>query len=131
MIITELKDNEIFVFGSNLAGRHGAGAAKQALQWGAKYGEATGLHGQTYAIPTKDWRIQTLPLAKIEPYIKLFVLCTRHHPELKFLVTEIGCGLAGYQPFQIAPMFYELYFSDNVALPDSFMSILDNWRTMI
>lgn len=130
-MITKLKENEIFVFGSNQSGYHGAGAAKQALQWGAKYGIGSGFCGKTYAIPTKDWRIHTLSLTKIEPYVKHFMLETIRHPEYTFLVTEIGCGLAGYKPIDIAPMFSKVFFKENVVLPNSFKKILSNYRSQM
>lgn len=96
----------IFVFGSNLAGRHGAGAAAYAQdKWGAVYGEGVGHHGSSYAIPTKDSRINTLGLPKINIFVVGFLLYATEHPELHFKVTQIGCGLAGLSPAQIAPMF--------------------------
>lgn len=98
--------SKIFVFGSNLAGRHGKGAALFARQnKGAIYGQGIGLQGQSYAIPTKDERIRTLPLHQIEEHVKVFLQFARDNPQLEFEVTEIGCGLAGYSPKQIAPMF--------------------------
>ena len=97
---------DIFVFGSNLAGRHGAGAAKFAMdKHGAIYGEGIGLQGHSYAIPTKDSRIQTMPLEAIEPYVKKFLDFARANPELTFDITPIGCGLAGYRRSDIKPMF--------------------------
>jgi hypothetical protein len=96
----------IFVFGSNLAGRHGKGAALEARTvWGAQYGVGKGRTGQSYAIPTKDEHIQTLPLERIELEVRNFLEYACFHPELKFIVTRIGCGLAGYTSQQIAPMF--------------------------
>ena len=96
----------IFVFGSNLAGRHGKGAALYALQHhGAEYGTAIGRTGGAYAIPTKDARICTLPLARIAVYVTDFLDYARTHPELEFEVTKIGCGLAGYREHEISPMF--------------------------
>lgn len=104
--ITKLKPNEVFVFGSNLAGRHGAGAAWQASNlFGAEYGVAEGITGECYAIPTKDWNIQTLPLSAVEFYVKTFIEFARLNKHLTFIVTQIGCGLAGYAPKDIAPMF--------------------------
>ncbi|NIH77372.1 hypothetical protein FHV99_004624 [Ochrobactrum sp. P20RRXII] len=97
---------DIFVFGSNLAGRHGAGAAKHALMHhGAILLQGVGLQGRSYAIPTKDARILTLPLERIRPYVEEFKEFAREHPELTFYVTPIGCGLAGYKRSQIEPMF--------------------------
>lgn len=120
--ITHLEDGEIFVFGSNEAGIHGAGAAKLALKWGAKMGQGVGLYGQTYAIPTKDHNIKTLDLVSIADYVADFLDFADLHPELTFLVTQIGCGLAGYTPEDIAPLFetYPL----NVILPKEFVDIL-------
>lgn len=97
---------EIFVFGSNLAGVHGSGAAKTAFyQHGAIYGKGIGRHGYSYAIPTKDENIQTLPLLQIKKYVQQFFKYARKHPELTFNVTRIGCGLAGYADRDIGPMF--------------------------
>jgi hypothetical protein len=99
-------DNERFVFGSNLAGRHGKGAALQAkLNWGAKYGLGEGPSGQSYALPTKDADLRTLPLDAIERHVCRFIVYACAHPELQFLVTRIGCGLAGYTDAEIAPLF--------------------------
>lgn len=96
----------IFVFGSNLAGRHGAGAALYALQHhGAKYGVGVGRTGNAYGIPTKDERIQTLPLPRIAGHVADFLTYAQANPYLRFEVTRIGCGLAGYRDDQIAPMF--------------------------
>lgn len=101
-----MSDERIFVFGSNLAGRHGKGAAYHAVKHcGAIYGQGIGLQGKSYAIPTKNERIQTLPLADINRHVIDFLDYARAHPELTFQVTAIGCGLAGYQPGQIAWMF--------------------------
>lgn len=96
----------IFVFGSNLAGRHGKGAALAARHWhGAKYGQGSGLQGNSYAIPTKDENIRTLPLEVIERHVHEFIQFAYSQPQWVFTVTRIGCGLAGYHPTQIAPMF--------------------------
>lgn len=98
--------NEIFVFGSNLAGRHGKGAALTAFkQYGAIYGQGIGLQGSSYAIPTKDEQIKTLPLNKIRRYVEQFIKFARLNPEMTFKVTAIGTGLAGYDEKDIAPMF--------------------------
>ncbi len=97
---------DIFVFGSNLAGRHGKGAALVARhRWGAVYGQGAGRQGRSYAIPTKDERIVTLPLSKIEAYVKEFLSYAEDHKECTFLLTKIGCGLAGYTEEDISPMF--------------------------
>ena len=96
----------IFVFGSNLAGIHGAGAAKYAERYyGAKKGIGEGLAGKSYAIPTKDKKIRTLPLDTVSVYIERFKIFANANPKLLFQVTRIGCGLAGYTDEQIAPLF--------------------------
>lgn len=126
--ITTLLHNEIFVFGSNLAGIHGAGAAKDALQWGAKLGIGFGLQGFTFAIPTKDHNIKTLPIKIIKSYVDLFIMFIQTEESLKdytFLITEIGCGYAGYKPFDIAPLFKEAVKLDNVYLPERFIKELE------
>lgn len=98
----------IFVFGSNEAGRHGKGAALTARrEYGAIYGVGRGRQGNSYAIPTKDSRLATLPLEKIEVYVNEFLRYARSCDTEQFLVTRIGCGLAGYTDAQIAPMFAE------------------------
>lgn len=121
-MITTLQPNEVFVFGSNLAGIHGAGAAKQAAKWGAKWGVGCGHRGQTYALPTKDQRIKTLPLAVIAVHVKTFLRYATQNPQLNFLLTPIGCGLAGYSPDDIAPMFANA--PSNVVVPDEFREVL-------
>ena len=105
--ITELKDNEIFVFGSNLAGRHGKGAALVAKRFfGAKYGTGWGFTGKCFAIPTKGYRIEILPLETIKRYIDtLFKKSQELEPKLTYLVTKVGCGYAGYKDSEIAPLF--------------------------
>lgn len=106
----------VFVFGSNLAGRHGAGAARTALQnHGAKYGQGVGRQGNSYAIPTKDENIQTLPLDRIEIFVDEFLEYARNNPDTQFAVTRIGCGLAGYKDADIAPLFANA--PDNCSLP--------------
>ena len=97
--------NQVFVFGSNLAGIHGAGAAKAALRYGARHGHGVGLVGMSYAIPTKDFDIQTLSIDNIKPYIERFKKMTLEYPQVQFFVTRVGCGLAGYKDAQIAPLF--------------------------
>lgn len=97
---------QIFVFGSNLAGRHGAGAALAARQrHGAIYGVGRGIQGNSYGIPTKGYKIETLALSEINLYVLEFMAFAKKHPELEFNITRIGCGLAGYTDSQIAPMF--------------------------
>jgi hypothetical protein len=114
----------IFVFGSNLAGRHGKGAALYARQHhGAIYGQGVGAQGNSYAIPTKDGSLKTLSLEAIAEYVDTFKLhaSTRLHEQ--FEVTAIGCGLAGYSPKQIAPMFAGS--PQNCRLPMEFRIILE------
>ena len=112
---------EIFVFGSNLAGRHGKGAALHARKvCGAIYGQAAGRQGDSYAIPTKDERLRTLPLNEISPYVDRFIAYAVANPELRFKLTAIGCGLAGYKPKDIAPMFADA--PENVIKPDEFVN---------
>jgi len=109
----------IFVFGSNLAGRHGKGAALYARQHhGAVYGQGIGLQGDSYAIPTKDEHLRTLPLAVIRQHVEDFKRFAAEHPEMTFQVTAIGCGLAGCKPDQIGPMFADA--PPNCTLPDEF-----------
>lgn len=120
--IKSLKPNEVFVFGSNEAGRHGAGAAKTALQWGAKWGQGEGLAGQTYAIPTKDTMVRTLPKYKIYHYVKRFLEFALENPDLTFLVTPIGCDLAGYKPHEMSSAFrLRGKIPKNVILPSEFL----------
>jgi len=113
----------IFVFGSNLAGRHGRGAALYARQHhGAIYGQGDGLQGDSYAIPTKDARLRTLPLADIKGYVEGFKTFAASRPDLLFKITPIGCGLAGYKPADIAPMFHGS--TQNCILPDEFLPFI-------
>lgn len=94
------------MFGSNLAGRHGKGAALHARKfYGAEYGQGLGLTGNAYAIATKDHNLKPLPLNNIKVLVDVFLLFAESHPEMRFIVTRIGCGLAGYTNEQIAPMF--------------------------
>ena len=100
------QNGEVFVFGSNLAGIHGAGAAKVALdKYGALWGKGVGLHGMTYAIPTKDEFINTLPLHEIKEFVEQFVSDSNFYEDSQYFVTRVGCGLAGYKDEQIASMF--------------------------
>ena len=119
-MITELQPREVFVFGSNLAGVHGAGAARQALkQFGARWGVGEGPTGRCYALPTKNADIQTRTLAEIQGSVTTFLRYARDHSNERFLVTAIGCGLAGYGPRDIAPMFAGA--TGNVVLPEVFL----------
>jgi len=114
--IKRLSDNEIFVFGSNLAGRHDGGAARIAREdFGAIYGQGVGLQGQSYAIPTMQGGIET-----IKPYVDEFIEFALSHRELKFLVTKIGCGIAGFSVSEIAPLFRKCTEIENVCLPAEF-----------
>lgn len=116
--ITELAPNEIFVFGSNLEGQHCNGAAKLAHQkFGAVWGVGVGLRGQSYAIPTMQGGVST-----IKPYVDEFLMFASNHEHLIFLVTEIGCGIAGFTPREIAPLFRAAVDRnmENVFLPESF-----------
>ena len=118
--ISELAENEIFVFGSNLAGAHGGGAARLAYRkFGAVWGEGVGLHGRTYAIPTMQGGVQT-----IKPYVDEFIRFAKEHPWLTFLVTRIGCGIAGFQDRDIAPLFKAAINVDNIILPKGFVDYI-------
>ena len=117
---------DIFVFGSNLAGRHGAGAALCAFcKHGAIYGQGGGIQGNSYGIPTKDGRLNTLDLHLIEQHVWEFFRFAHSHPEMTFNVTPIGCGLAGYTPYEIAPMFAMCLKLPNIKLPISFLEELE------
>lgn len=122
--IKTLEKGQIFVFGSNYAGRHGAGAAKLAKQkFGAREGQGMGLMGQSYGIATKGWRLDVLSLKEIEVQCERFKRYALVHPEFEFLVTEIGCGLAHFKPSQIAPFFKDSPV--NVRLPERFWKVLN------
>jgi hypothetical protein len=119
--IKKLEQGHIFVFGSNLSGRHGKGAAKTALGWGAKWGQGAGLQGRTYGIPTKDASIRrTLTVIEIKPFVDEFIEFAKNNPNLTFLVTEIGCGLAGHKQKDIAPLFINAVDVENIHLPEKF-----------
>jgi len=119
--ISELKDNEIFVFGSNLAGAHGGGAARLAYKrFGAVWGNGVGLQGQSYAIPTMQGGVKT-----IKPYVDEFIRFARERGELTFLVTRIGCGIAGFRDEEIAPLFRDAIDNENVILPKSFVDCIN------
>jgi hypothetical protein len=118
--IKELAPNEVFVFGSNLGGLHGGGAARAALNlFGAIWGQGVGLQGQSYAIPTMQGGVDT-----IKPYVDEFIEFAQSRPDLYFYVTRIGCGIAGFTDDEIAPLFKEALSLDNVALPKTFHNIL-------
>lgn len=124
--ITSLEEGQVFVFGSNLSGIHGGGAAKLALnEFGAKWGQATGMQGDTYAIPTKSEGIKrTLTVEEIKPHVDIFLEHAKNNPEQMFLVTEIGCGLAGHLHEDIAPLFKKAIGLGNVSLPLKFWDVL-------
>ncbi len=118
--ITELKPNEVFVFGSNLQGMHAGGAARIAHErFGAVWGQGVGMQGQSYAIPTMQGGVET-----IEPYVEEFMDYAFRHRELTFLVTRIGCGIAGFTAQQIAPLFLKVIDLENVILPKDFVEIM-------
>ncbi|MGE5510345.1 MAG: hypothetical protein ACM31O_03725 [Bacteroidota bacterium] len=113
----------IFVFGSNLAGRHGRGAALHARKhYQAIYGVGVGRTGNAYAIPTKDADLKTLPLERIAAYVADFLVYARAHPELVFQVTPVGTGLAGYRHIDIAPLFRGA--PDNCLMPQEWAGLL-------
>ena len=111
--ISSLQPNEIFVFGSNLAGMHGGGAAYVAYQkFGAIMGQGVGLQGQSYGIPTMHGGVDA-----IRPYVDEFIAFAQQHPKLTFLVTRIGCGIAGFTDAEIAPLFAQAHNVENIVLP--------------
>ena len=119
--ITKLEPGQIFVFGSNQGGKHGKGAAKTALTWGAIWGQANGLQGRTYGISTKDKSVRrTLAVTEIKPIVDEFIEFAKAHPEFTFLVTEVGCGLSKMKPKQIAPLFKNAVNVLNIHLPARF-----------
>ena len=114
--ITSLRADEVFVFGSNLAGMHGGGAARLAYErFGAVWGCGVGLQGQSYAIPTMQGGVETL-----RPYVDEFIDFARSRPDLFFYVTRIGCGIAGFADAEIAPLFAAARAVPNICLPESF-----------
>ena len=125
--INELKPNEIFVFGSNLGGYHAGGAARVAHnRFGAVWGQGVGLQGQSYAIPTMQGGVET-----IKPYVDEFISFAVQHPEYKFLVTRIGCGIAGFKDEEIAPLFADALNVENIILPKEFVKTLDDSGTTL
>lgn len=119
--ITHLEPNEIFVFGSNLQGYHGAGAARMALdKFGAVWGQGVGLQGQSYAIPTMEGGVET-----IKPYVDEFIDFVKQHPEYQFLLTRVGCGIAGFTDEEIAPLFGEALKLENVIFPKAFIDVYE------
>ena len=114
---------KVFVFGSNLAGIHGAGSAREACKnHGALWGCGIGPQENSYAIPTKDEFLETLLLDCIRVHVKNFLAYARDNPDMEFNIVAIGCGLAGYTPKDIAPMFAE--YPPNCILPAEFLDIL-------
>ncbi|MBE6296806.1 MAG: hypothetical protein E7086_09960 [Bacteroidales bacterium] len=119
--ITTLADDEVFVFGSNLEGLHGGGAALLAYErFGAVWGQGTGLQGKSYGIPTMHGGVDV-----IAPYVDEFIAFAREHKGLKFLVTEIGCGIAGFTVEEMAPLFRKALDEVNIYLPQRFIDILE------
>ena len=119
-LITSLHENEIFVFGSNLMGRHAGGAARIARKhFGAVMGQGVGLQGKSYAIPTMQGGVET-----IKPYVDEFVLFATEHPHMRFFVTKIGCGIAGFSEWDIAPLFADAIDVENILLPREFVLII-------
>ena len=120
--ISSLGENEIFVFGSNLAGAHGGGAARAAMnKFGAVWGQGVGLQGRSYAIPTMQGGVET-----IAPYVDEFIAFARANRQLTFLVTRIGCGIAGFRDEDIAPLFRSALDDENIILPESFVNCLEH-----
>lgn len=125
--ISSLAADEVFVFGSNLAGRHMGGAARVAARsFGAVMGVGVGLQGQSYAIPTMHGGVET-----ISPYVDQFIAFAKANPHLRFLVTRIGCGIAGFQDEEIAPLFKEAVLVKNIYLPKSFWMVLCPYDEML
>ncbi len=119
--VRSLAPNEVFVFGSNLLGMHGGGAARYARKhFGARMGVGVGMQGQSYAIPTMQGGVDT-----IKPYVDQFVAYAAGHPEQHFLVTRIGCGIAGFHAREIAPLFAAALGMPNVSLPEDFIAEIE------
>ena len=120
--IRTLQPDEVFVFGSNLAGMHGGGAARVAYEdFCAEWGVGVGLTGRSYAIPTMQGGVET-----IMPYVDDFIAFAKSHPEYFFYVTRIGCGIAGFRDSEIAPMFKAALNVGNICLPEAFVKELNN-----
>ena len=119
--VTELKPNEIFVFGSNIRGFHGGGAARIAnKKFGAEWGVGEGLTGQCYALPTMERGVDY-----IAEKVRRFLECAKTHPELKFYVTKIACGIAGFTVAEIGPLFSDAIMLENVILPKEFVEEIE------
>ncbi len=111
--IMQLEKNEVFVFGSNLSGAHGGGAALLAFRkFGAIWGQGVGLQGQSYGIPTMQGGVET-----IKPYVDEFIEFAKTRPDLTFLVTRVGCGIAGFTNEEISPLFAKAHEVENIVLP--------------
>lgn len=122
--IQELGEDEVFVFGSNLAGIHLGGAAKTAVErFGAVMGQGVGMQGQSYAIPTMQGGVET-----IKPYVDDFIALAREWDQTAFYVTRIGCGIAGFTDEEIAPLFAEAMDLYNVRLPESFVKVIHSMK---
>ena len=122
--IANLEDNEIFVFGSNLDGLHGGGAARIAYQkFGAEWGNGVGMQGKCYAIPTMHDGVEV-----IKPYVEDFIEYASQHKEYTFLVTRIGCGIAGFSANEIAPLFAKAINAENILLPMDFVQVLESLK---
>ena len=116
--ITELQSNEIFVFGSNILGFHGGGVARIAnMKFGAEWGVGEGLTGQCYALPTMEGGVDYIA-EKVQNFLK----CAKEHPELKFYVTKIACGIAGFRISEVGPLFADAIGMENVILPREFVA---------
>lgn len=120
-MITKLQANEIFVFGSNIKGMHGGGAARIAnLNFGAEWGVGEGITGQCYALPTMEGGVDY-----IAGKVQNFISCAKCHPELKFFVTKVACGIAGFSIEEIAPLFADAMAMENVILPREFVEVFE------
>lgn len=122
-----LDKHEVFVFGSNLLGKHGGGAARTAYEkFGAVMGVGIGAAGKTFAIPTKGVYIETLPLEQVKYYVDYFIKLAPNFPKRHFLVTQVGCGLAGFEVKDIAPLFRDALSVRNIYLPKVFLDYLNS-----
>lgn len=122
--IASLQNNEIFVFGSNLDGLHGGGAARVAYQkFGAQWGKGVGMQGKSYGIPTMHGGVD-----EIKPYVDEFIEFALSNKEYTFLVTRIGCGIAGFKANEIAPLFAKAINAENILLPMDFVQVLESLK---